>query len=140
MKLKKVGNYWIIRIDKGEEIVKTIKKVCEENKIMLGKISGIGAVDHTVIGLFNTSRKEFLSQKFTGDFEVTHLSGNITTMNRQPYLHLHIMIADENLHCFGGHLSSAIISGTGEVFIEEIDDKIDRKFDSETGLNLLFDE
>ena len=39
---------------------------------------------------------------------------------------------------YGGHLNSAVISGTGEIVIEEIGGKIEREFNEEVGLNLLF--
>ena len=138
MKFKKFGNKWIVRIDKGEEVIQTIKKICEDNKIKLGSISGIGAADKVTIGLFDTKAKEYHSQKLIGDYEITNLSGNISTMNKEVYLHLHITLADKNQQAFGGHLGSAIISGTGEIIVEEIEGKIERGFNEEVGLNLLF--
>jgi len=138
MKSKKFGNKWIVRIDKGEEIVQTIKEFCQENKIKLGSISGIGATDKVTIGLFDTNTKEYHSQELIGDYEITNFSGNISTMNKEVYLHLHITLADKNQQAFGGHLSSAIISGTGEIIVEEIEGEIEREFNEEVGLNLLF--
>ncbi|MEA1940574.1 MAG: PPC domain-containing DNA-binding protein, partial [Candidatus Caldatribacteriota bacterium] len=138
MKSKKFGNKWVIRIDKGEEIVQTLKNFCQGNKIKLGIINGIGAVNKATIGLFDTKAKEYHSQELIGDYEITNLSGNISSMNKEAYLHLHITLADENQHAYGGHLSSAIISGTGEILIEEIEGEIEREFNKEVGLNLLF--
>ncbi|GAH90072.1 unnamed protein product [marine sediment metagenome] len=138
MKFKKIGNKWIVRIDKGEEIVETLKQFCKENKIKLGTISGIGATDRVTIGLFNTKNKQYHSQELIGDYEITNLSGNISTMNGEIYLHLHISLADSKYNTYGGHLNSAVISGTGEIVIEEIEDIIERKFNEEVGLNLLF--
>jgi len=138
MKSKKFGNKWIVRIDKGEEIVQTIKEFCQENKIKLGSISGIGATDKVTIGLFDTNTKEYHSQELIGDYEITNFSGNISTMNKEVYLHLHITLADKNQQAFGGYLSSAIISGTGEIIVEEIEGEIEREFNEEVGLNLLF--
>jgi len=138
MKFKKYGSKWIIRIDKGEDIVQTLKKFCEDNNIKLGTINGIGAVNKITIGLFETKTKKYHTKEFTGDYEITNLSGNISTMNKEVYLHLHITLADKNQHACGGHLSSAVISGTGEILIEEIEGEIEREFNKEVGLNLLF--
>ena len=63
MKFKKFGNKWILRIDKGEEVIQTIKKLCEDNKIKLGSLSGIGATDRATIGLFNTKSKQYQSRE-----------------------------------------------------------------------------
>jgi len=138
MKFKKFGNKWIVRIDKGEEVIQTIKKVCEDNKIKLGSISGIGAADRVTIGLFNTKSKQYQSQELIGDHEITNLSGNISTMNGEIYLHLHIGLSDSKYNAYGGHLTSAVISGTGEIVIEEIKNIVKREFNEEVGLNLLF--
>jgi len=139
MKFKKFENKWVVRIDKGEEIVQTLKKFCQENKIKLGSISGIGAVNKTTIGLFETKSKEYHTKELVGDYEITNLIGNISTMNKEVYLHLHITLADKNQCAYGGHLSYAIISGTGEFVIEEIEGEVEREFNEEVGLNLLFD-
>ncbi|MBA7497655.1 hypothetical protein ES704_00383 [subsurface metagenome] len=138
MKFKKFKNKWIVRIDKGEEVIQTIKKVCEDNKIKLGLLSGIGATDRVTVGLFNTKSKQYQSQELIGDYEITNLSGNISTMNGEIYLHLHISLADSKYNAYGGHLTSAVISGTGEIIIEEIEGEIEREFNKEVGLNLLF--
>ncbi|TFB09261.1 DNA-binding protein [Candidatus Atribacteria bacterium MT.SAG.1] len=138
MKFKKFGNKWVIRIDKGEEVIQTIKKVCGDNKIKLGSISGIGAANKVTIGLFDTKAKEYHSQELIGDYEITNLSGNISTMDGEIYLHLHIGLSDSKYNAYGGHLTSAVISGTGEIIIEEINGEIEREFNKEVGLNLLF--
>ena len=140
MKFKKIGSKWIVRIDKGEEIVETLKQFCKENKIKLGTISGIGATNRVTIGLFEIKSKQYHSQKLIGDYEITNLSGNVSTMNDEIYLHLHISLADSKYNAYGGHLNSAVISGTGEIVIEEIEDIIEREFNEEAGLNLLFRE
>lgn len=41
-------------------------------------------------------------------------------MNGEIYLHLHIGLSDSKYNAYGGHLTSALISGTGEIIIEEI--------------------
>ena len=139
MKLKKFGNKWVVRIDKGEEIVETLKQLCKKNKIKLGSVSGVGGIERTTVGSFKAKTKEYFSQELTGDYEITSLIGNISTMNGEIYLHLHITISDSNNNAFGGHLNSAIISTTGEIIIEEIDGEIEREFNEEVRLNLLFD-
>ncbi|MBA7586535.1 DUF296 domain-containing protein [Candidatus Atribacteria bacterium 1244-E10-H5-B2] len=138
MKLKKFGNKWVVRIDKGEEIVETLKQLCEKNKIQLGSVSGVGGTGRVTVGSFKAKTKEFFSQELIGDYEITNLIGNISTMNGEIYLHLHITISDSNNNAFGGHLTSAIISTTGEFIIEEIEGKIEREFNEEVRLNLLF--
>ena len=53
------------------------------------------------------------------------------------YLHVHAAFADEYGELRGGHLKEAVVSATCEVFITRFDMDLDRRFDPETGLNIL---
>jgi predicted DNA-binding protein with PD1-like motif len=136
MKYKKFGNKFIVKIEKGEEIVETIKRFCKEQKIMLGTVVGIGAANKITLGLFETKTKKYHSKEFSGDYEICQLYGNVSTMKDDVYLHIHVNIADSNHNSFGGHLNSAVCSATFEAVIEKIDGKLDREFSEEIGLNL----
>ncbi len=137
MNFKRFGEKYVIRIDKEEKIVETLTKICVVNEIYAGMISRIGAVSKAKIGLFNSEEKRYFSTELLGDYEITSLNGNISTMNGEIYLHLHINLADEEHKTFGGHLNEAVVSATCEVIIEKIEGSIEREFDEETGLNLL---
>lgn len=136
MKFKKVDNKYLIRVDKGEEIVDTLKQFCKDNGIKLGSINGIGAINKATIGLFKTATKEYSSKELTGDYEITALNGNISTMKGEVYLHLHINLSDLSYRTYGGHLNSAIVSATCEIIIDVINTGIEREFSEEIGLNL----
>lgn len=137
MKAKKLGNKYLVRIDKGEEIVETLKDFCEKENIKLGTITGIGATNQVKVGLFDPKEKEYHASKLEDNFEITSLCGNISTMNGETYLHLHINLCDNNHKCFGGHLNYAYVSATFEGVIELIEGEVDRHLDNEVGLNLL---
>ncbi len=137
MKYTKFGNKYVIRLEKDEEIVSSLKDLCKKEKISLGTIGGIGAVGEVEVGYFETKTKKYHSKVLKGDMEILNLNGNISEMNGDVYLHLHITVADENLNAMGGHLNSAVISATGEIIIDVIDGKVDREFNEEVGLNLL---
>jgi len=137
MKSKKIGSKIIVRIDKGEEIVESISKICKQYQIKIGSVIGIGATNEVIIGLFDVDSKTYHSEKFMGNYEIAPLTGNITMQNEKPYLHIHINVCDKNHHSYGGHLNSAKVSATCECIIDMIDGEVSRIFDEETGLNLL---
>ncbi len=136
MEFKKFGHKYIVRMDKTEEVVSVLKKFCQEQGITLGWVKGIGAVNRVQIGLFETLTKQYHSVVLEGDYEITSLLGNISTMNGEIYLHIHINVADKTYKSQGGHLSEAFISATGEFLIEAIEGSVDRAFCDEVGLNL----
>jgi uncharacterized protein len=137
MKCRKMDSVYFVRIDKGEEIVSELRKVCEKHNITLGKVSGIGAVDKATIGFFEPAIKQYHKTELTGDHEITMLTGNITTMNEKIYLHLHINMANSENKTFGGHLNEAYVSATCEVIIEEFQGEVNRFLEETSGLNLL---
>ncbi|MBN1550435.1 DNA-binding protein [bacterium] len=137
MKYKQFNNFWILRIDRGEEIIESITRCCEENNITCGVISGIGAVDQLEIGIYRIREHHFHSKAIEGEFEITSLNGNISENEGSVYLHLHITVADENNVCWGGHLKQAVVSATAEICIMVSNGRLIRKKDSETGLNLI---
>lgn len=137
MDYKRVENMLIVRIDKGEEVVSQVKTLAEKENIKLGTIQALGAANYAKVGLFNTETKKYEQSELNGEYEITNLTGNISTMNGETYLHMHVTLSDEETHAYGGHLNELLISGTCEMFIQVIDAEIDRYFDEEVGLNVF---
>ncbi|MDD4731582.1 MAG: DNA-binding protein [Desulfovibrio sp.] len=137
MESKRFGNRILIRLNPGDEVVGSVMAACREHDVRLGSISGIGAVDQAVIGLFRTNTKEYVKSELRREFEITALTGNVTTMNGELYLHLHATLADEEHRAFGGHLNEAHVSATAEIVVDVLDGEVDRYFDEKIGLNLI---
>ncbi len=137
MNYKQFSNKVIVRIDKGEELVESLKSLCKTLDIKTGSIIGIGATDKVTVGLMNTKTKKYQSKELNGDHEIAPLTGNITRMNNEVYLHLHVVICNVEHKAIGGHLTSAVISATFEGVIDIIDGQVNREYNDEIGLNLL---
>ena len=136
MRYQRFNDTYVLRLEKGEEVVSCLKKFCEKEKIALGSIEGLGATNHLVVGLYDLDHKQYHKKEFNEAFEITSLLGNISSMNDEVYLHLHINVADENMKVYGGHLYECVISATCELFVRVIEGKVDRFKDDVTGLNL----
>lgn len=132
-----IENKYIIRLEKDEEILEQIKKVCSENYINAGTIKGIGAVKNVKIGFFDVNSKEYHAKIFEDNFEIVSLMGNISTLDNEPYIHVHAALGDKDFKVIGGHLNEAYVSATCEITIEQIEGYLDREFDEEIGLNLF---
>lgn len=137
MEFKKFGSKYVIRFDKGEEIVNKLTKFCKKENIKLGSVSAIGATNEVTLGIFNTMDKSYNASTLKGAHEITSLIGNISTMDGEVYLHLHITVSNHNKQVFGGHLNSAVVSATCEMIVDAIDGEVDREFSDEIGLNLF---
>ena len=134
---RKFENFVCIRLEKGDEVCSSLMAAVLEHGIKLGVVSGIGTLDRATVGLFKASEKKYYPNTFKGDFEISSLTGNITTMNQKPYIHLHIAMSDVHGNTFGGHLSEGYVSATAEIFITACNAEVNRKYDENIGLNLL---
>ena len=137
MQFRRFGNKYFVRIDRGEEIMDSLKSFCEQEHITLAEVKALGAVDDFSVGLFDVDEKKYHSNHFTFPAEIVSLWGTITTKDGEYYSHIHISAGDKNGHVFGGHLNSATVSATCEMIVEVSEGTVERKFNDEVGLNLF---
>ena len=137
MQYKRFGSTIAARIDRGEEILEQLKKIALTEEIHLAHLSALGAVGDFTVGVFHTGEKKYHANRFTGDWEIVSLTGNITQMDGEYYAHLHMSAGGTDGTVVGGHLNSATVSATCEMFITVLDGWVERRFDSDVGLNLF---
>ncbi|MBI5223655.1 DNA-binding protein [Candidatus Micrarchaeota archaeon] len=127
----------IVRLDDGDEIVESIKKICKEEKIQSAHVSAIGAAKKVEISHYNTIEKKYNVIKLQGMLEIVSLSGNVSILNNEPNAHLHIILSMEDYSTRAGHLMKAEAYPTCEIVILPLGAKIERVHDDKTGLNLM---
>lgn len=137
MEFKRFENDYVVRLNKGENVIESLKKLCKEEDIKLAEITGLGASDKVEIGVFNINTKEYKTKVFEGMFEITSLVGNATRKDGEVYLHIHINFGDAEGNVYGGHLVDSKISATSEIIVRKINGEVGRKLSEEIGLNLL---
>lgn len=137
MEYKKFGNTIIARLDVGDEIMESLKKIVESEKIKLAQINGLGGTNDFTIGVRSHETKKYDPTDYNGRFEIANIHGNVTTLNGSPYLHVHIGCGNEKGEYRGGHLIRCVIGATAEIFITTYEGAIDRKVDPQTGLNVF---
>lgn len=137
MDYRRFGAKLLVRLDKGEDIVESVKRLCREADIRLAVVSGIGALDYVSVGLFEQGTKQYHTKEFSGSMEITGLAGNATRMKGEVYLHLHIVLTDASYAAFGGHLNKGRVGATAELVLEILDGEAEREYDEVTGLNLI---
>ena len=137
MEYRKFGNTLVVRIDKGEEILESVKVLAEKENIKLASIQALGAINDFTVGVLDTATRQYKSNSFTGAYEIVSLTGTINTKNDAFYCHLHLAAGNDKGSVFGGHLNRAVVSATCEMIVTLIDGRVDREFSDEIGLNLF---
>ena len=136
MKYRLSGDAFTVRIDRGEEIIESLKKLCEDEHVRLGRVEAIGAAEHAVIGVYDLAKKAYYPEEIDEFTEITSLNGNITSMDGKPYIHLHATLADQNHVIHGGHVLEMRVGATCEMFINVPDGEVNRQKNETLGINL----
>lgn len=136
MEYRRFDSTYLVRIDRGEEIVEQVRRFAQAEGVRLASVQALGAVNDFTVGLFRTGDKHFLSEQYTGDHEIISLTGTIDTMDGAFYCHLHMSARGEDGRVVGGHLNRAVVSATCEMVVHVLPGTIDRSHDGEIGLNL----
>jgi predicted DNA-binding protein with PD1-like motif len=136
MKYKQFDSLYAVRIDKGEEIMKKLKELCRAEKIHFAHVSAIGASELAVLGVYDLATREYAKETVDSFCEITSLSGNITTVNGEPYIHLHATLADQRHGIHGGHVLEITVGATCEMFVQRIDASVGRIHEDQLGINL----
>ena len=129
----------IARLERDEDILKTLEKVAKSHSITSGQLSLIGAVQGIKLGYFDVEGNVYTHFIVEEDLEVVSCSGNIATLaDGSLIVHAHMIASDRNGKCYGGHLMEGCkVSATIEVYIQEVEGNVYRGRDELTGLNLL---
>ena len=143
MDYKKMGVHVYIRVDKGDEILSSIRRVCSEMDVKSATFLGIGACDKVVVATFIPSKQNFLHHERNGMLEMISLQGNIVTNDKGELIeHAHGMFSylkhdSGEMAYLGGHLLSAWIGYTAEIVLDMVEDGyIGQQFDPVTGINV----
>ena len=137
MQIKKFSNYYVVRLQKGDEIITALRNAAGTRKIKGAFFLGLGVGKDLVLGYFDAGRKGYVKKVFEGEYEFTSLTGNISKFEDNMIIHCHVTITDEKFNAFGGHLFQGIVPATCEIIIFPFTRILRRKKDKDTGLNLL---
>ncbi len=132
MNYKKFGHSIYARLDKNEDIVKSIIAICKAEKVVSATYTGIGGCDDVTVSTYVLEKKEHLPERKTGLFEMISLTGSITfEENGDLFSHAHALFSylnDEGkIEYLGGHLLKANISLTGEIVITPVEKGVIRR-------------
>lgn len=134
----KIKRVIVGKVEPDEDLIDSIIKMIEIYNIKSGLINCIGALKKFNLGYFDFDSKKYLRKEFDMFVELVSCMGNISFKDGEPIVHLHVSIGTKDYTMLGGHLfQPSIVSITGEVYIFEIDKKLNRAEDPQFGLSLL---
>lgn len=137
MQYKRFGTAYVIRLERGDEIIDSLKTLVEKEKIKGGFFYGLGAVKNVSLGYFDVEKKEYKEKSFEQDFELTSIVGDVAFSGDKLIVHAHVTLAGEDFKVVAGHLNKATVTATTEIVFNPVEGKLSKKIDPITGLNLM---
>ena len=127
------GRY-VLRLDPGEEVVASVVAFAQERGIHAGWVTGLGSLDHAVLGFLDPKEKVYLRRTFDERLEIGSLTGNIGLAGTKPFVHLHAVVSPRELLAYAGHLHEGRVGVVAEIFVVGMQGAIARAVDPETGI------
>ncbi len=134
MNFKDDGKFIAVVMDDGEDLINNLEKIAcgYKNEKILCVISALGMLKEVKMGYWNG--KEYDIYQIEEPVELLGISG-IITPNTEPFYHFHIYVGTKEGKAYGGHLISAKICNTLEIFLIKGNIKVIRR--EEDGLKKL---
>ncbi len=131
------GPAFLLRFDKGEEVLAGLADFAQKNNITAAVFSGIGACSKVDLGFFNTTLKDYRRKPFFDNREIISLNGNIAMQEGRPMVHSHGVFSDNEFNLIAGHVFEIIVSVTCEISLVKLEGQSQRTMNADFNLNLL---
>jgi predicted DNA-binding protein with PD1-like motif len=126
----------IVCLKHGADLIQSITELARNKGIEAGSFTAIGALQCATLGYYDQKNHEYREIKIDSPHEMASCVGNISLKNGEPFVHVHVVLADETGNTKGGHLSQGIVFAA-EVHLCQLEGpRLERKYDEVTGLSL----
>jgi uncharacterized protein len=126
----------ILRLDPGDDIVASIQRFCRDQAIVNAEVSGIGSVQDPLLAHYRIDQHKYREQQLKGIFEIASLLGSVAPFDGVQLAHLHVVVSDEQMRAFGGHLVKGAASATAELVVRRLSSSYKKHLNSEVGLRI----
>ncbi len=132
------GRVFIGRLPHQADLAESLAAICDREKIRLGVVTVIGAVTKARLAYYNQNTHKYIeSLRLDERLEIVFCCGNVSVKDTAPFVHAHVVFANDKGQAFGGHLVPGCTLFAGEYFIRELTGTdLQRELDGPTGLSL----
>lgn len=137
MKYKKVKAGYVLKLEKGEPVNATLSDFIAAQTLSSHTIQAIGSISNPILAYYNLETKNFIEKEFIGNFELLTCTGSIAFEGNIPLIHIHTVISREDFSTIGGHVKEMTAHATVELFLFDLEDKLEKSYNNEIGLKLF---
>ena len=132
-----IGPAHILKPPFGSDLLRELQQFVLAKNIDLAWLSGVGAVSKANIRYYDQPKQQWIDLEFDKRLEVAGLWGNVSLLNGEPIVHVHIVVAEEKGNAYGGHVAEGTVVFNLEILMTTLSGPpVIRRMDPETGLTL----
>ena len=136
MERRRIDDGFAVVLRRGAAVHDSLVQLAREENLRAGFVTGLGAFEQAVLAYYDIEQKKYIETPVHGVLEVASLTGNVARVDGEPFAHLHAVVAGRDLVARGGHLVSARVGATFEMFVRDLGDDIVREYHEDIGLKL----
>lgn len=131
------GRTHLLRLEYGADVYDEITSYARKNFVRTATISCLGELQRASLRYYDQDRQAYLDRSIEQRLSVVAGVGNVSLVAGDPFVHLHMVLADEEGVTVGGHVNKGTTVFALEVSITELEgDPPVRTHDDCTGLAL----
>jgi predicted DNA-binding protein with PD1-like motif len=118
MEWKRLRSDIFVRLDQGDRLVESLRKVGDEATFPAAAIlSGVGMLNGIQLGFFDTALDDYRRTDYEGIFDLSVVIGNIVQGVSGYVPHVHAVFNDTLHATLSGHVMEATCHITMEIFL-----------------------
>lgn len=138
LQVKRLGDTYLVRLEKGERVIESLKQFADSYRLGFGVFQAIGTFERVTLGYYNTDTQAYENEELDEPVEVLSMIGDISLGEEgERIVHAHVVVVGRSDYsALGGHVTQATAGPTVEVVVETSPTTLRRSQDPETGLQL----
>jgi len=128
------GQEMLLRVKHDAELVQSILELVTRKGIEAATFTAIGALKRARLGYYDQKNHKYKEIAIESPHELVSCTGNISLSDGKPFVHAHVVLADERGNTRAGHLLEGTVFAA-EVHLRRLEGpRLERKLDAVTGL------
>ncbi len=127
------GRRFLGRLNGDEDLIQAVTAVGIREQILTATVTVTGRISRLTVGTFDPRQQVYVTRTEKRPMEIVACHGVLTTGGAGPFLHAHIMLADEET-IIGGRLFAPTLVAEAECVVAELTGPpAYRSYDTRTG-------
>lgn len=137
MTFYQAADKYLLVLDRGDELIASLNDFALKHQLKSAWLSGLGGADGLTLGFYEFEDRDYIWRDYDQALEITNLSGNLTTVDGQPFWHLHGTFSGPDFQAIAGHVKAMTVGLTCELLVTPLSLSLTRHYDEVTGLKLI---